>query len=39
MLGITEGFENSEQSVSFYNTFSFKLIALILVVLFLMNLK
>jgi hypothetical protein len=41
MLGISEPFENSEQSESesFFNTFSFKLIVLILVVLFLMNLK
>ena len=39
MLGITEPFENSEQTTEFYNTFSFKLIVLVLIVVILMNLK
>lgn len=39
MLGITEPFQNSEQTTAFYNTFSFKLIVLVLLVVILMNLK
>ena len=39
MLGITETFENSEQTPAFYNTFYFKLIVLVLLVVVLMNLK
>ncbi len=39
MLGITEPFENSGQAIAFYNTFSFKLVVLVLLVVILMNLK
>ncbi len=38
MLGIAEPFQNSEQKSTFYDTFSFKIIILVLIVILLMNL-
>lgn len=39
MLGITETFDNSDDSTSFFNTFTFKIIVLVVIVLILMNMK
>lgn len=39
MLGITEPFQNSEQETSFVNTYTFKIIVLIFLLVLLMNMK
>ena len=42
MLGITEPFEDSESSgkkMSFFNTFTFKIIVIVIILVFLMNMK
>lgn len=39
MLGITETFDNSDNSGSFFSTSTFKILVLVLIVVFLMNMK
>jgi hypothetical protein len=39
MLGITEPFQNNEQETSFFNSFTFKMIVIFLILILIMNMK